>query len=49
MGVSVLTVRKELGEDFAIIDGFVEIEEDTDLDAYLRNPKGFKRTYSTLM
>lgn len=37
------TVRKELGEGFEIIDRFVEEEEDPDLDAYLRNPKGFKR------
>ncbi len=40
------TVREELGEDFEIIDGFVEVKEDPDLDAYLRNPKGFKRTLS---
>ena len=37
------TVRKELGEDFEVIDNFEEIKEDPDLDAYLRDPKGFKR------
>jgi hypothetical protein len=39
-----VTVRKELGEDFEIIDRLVEMVEDPDLDAYLRNPKGFQRT-----
>jgi hypothetical protein len=36
-------VRMELGEDFEIIDRFVEEKEDPDLDAYVRNSKGFKR------
>ena len=37
-------VRQELEEEFEIIDSFVEMVEDPDLDAYLRDPKGFKRT-----
>lgn len=38
------TVCKELGEDFEVLDRFDEIVEDPDLDVYLRDPKGFKRT-----
>lgn len=37
-------VRKELGDQFEIINRFQEIHEDPDLDAYLQDPKGFKRT-----
>ncbi len=39
-----LRVRKELGEGFEIIDRLVEMMEDPDLNAYLRDPKGFQRT-----
>jgi hypothetical protein len=37
------TCRAELGARFEIVDEFSEIHEDPDLDAYLRNPKGFQR------
>jgi hypothetical protein len=38
-----ITVRQELGEHFEVIDELVEEKEDPDLDAYLRDPRGFKR------
>jgi hypothetical protein len=38
-----IAVRQELGDQFEVIDAFVEEEEDPDLDAYLQDPKGFKR------
>lgn len=37
------TVRQELGARFEVLDELDEMQEDPDLDAYLRNPKGFKR------
>ncbi|EFH85193.1 hypothetical protein [Ktedonobacter racemifer] len=37
------TVRQELGKHFEVIDEFVEEKEDPELDAYLRDPKSFKR------
>ncbi len=38
------TVRKELGEEFEIINALVECHDDPDLDAYLQDPK-----YSTAL
>ncbi|WP_328618329.1 hypothetical protein OHS18_21935 [Amycolatopsis sp. NBC_00355] len=35
-------LRRELGED--VEDGFTELNEDPDLDRYLADPKGFKRS-----
>jgi hypothetical protein len=37
------TVRAELGDQFEIIDQQPEAVEDPDLDAYLADPKGFRR------
>ena len=37
------TVRRELGEEFEIVDAFVELHEDPDLDVYVRDPRNFKR------
>lgn len=37
------TVSRELGEQFEVIDACVPEKEDPDLDAYLRDPKGFRR------
>ena len=39
-----IIVRQELGKNFEIVDKLIEEKEDPDLDAYLRDPKGFKRT-----
>lgn len=36
-------VRRELGEEFTVEDAFGELAEDPDLDAYLADPKGFRR------
>src|SRR5271163_5028489 len=36
-------IRRELGEEFEVIDHQWELGEDPDLDAYLKNPKGFRR------
>jgi hypothetical protein len=36
-------VRQELGKQFEVIDEFVEEKEDPELDAYLQDPKSFKR------
>ena len=38
------TLREELGERFDVSDALVEMQEDPDLDAYLRDPRGFRRT-----
>jgi hypothetical protein len=38
-----IAVREELGDHFEVIDELVEEKEDPDLDAYLRDPGGFKR------
>ena len=38
-----VTVRQKLGEHFAVIGALVEVKEDPDLDAYLRDPGGFTR------
>ena len=38
-----ITIRQELGEHFEVIDELVEEKEDPDLDAYLRDPEGFRR------
>jgi hypothetical protein len=35
--------RRELGENFELINAHKNISEDPDLDAYLQNPKEFKR------
>ncbi|GLV60203.1 hypothetical protein KDH_70250 [Dictyobacter sp. S3.2.2.5] len=37
------TIRQELGEQFEVIDDFVEEVEDPELDAYLQDPQGFVR------
>ena len=37
-------IRRELGPEFQVVDQQVELAEDPDLDAYLDNPKGFRRT-----
>jgi hypothetical protein len=36
-------IRAELGSDFEVIDRQVMVSEDPDLDAYLADPKGFRR------
>jgi len=36
-------IRAELGADYEVADEFGEVHEDPDLDAYLANPKGFRR------
>lgn len=36
-------LRTELGPDYEIVDAFTEQHEDPDLDAYLADPKGFRR------
>jgi len=41
--VLLITVRQELGDHFEVIDELVEEKEDPDLDAYSRDPRGFKR------
>lgn len=39
-----LALREELGAHFDVIDAVVKMQEDPDLDAYLWNPQGFRRT-----
>jgi len=41
------TIRLELGEDFDVLNHQEPLREDPDLDAYLADPKGFRRTQST--
>jgi len=36
-------IRQELGRSFVVIDEHGELREDPDLDAYLRDPQGFRR------
>jgi hypothetical protein len=36
-------IRRELGSDFTVIDQQGQIAEDPELDAYLADPKGFRR------
>lgn len=36
-------IRAELGSDYEVVDEFKEVHEDPDLDAYLADPKGFRR------
>jgi len=36
-------IRKELGPDFEVVNEQVPMVEDPDLDAYLADPKGFRR------
>lgn len=36
-------IRQELGRRFIIIDDHGKLREDPDLDAYLRDPRGFQR------
>jgi hypothetical protein len=38
-------LRKELGPQFEVIDRQVAVREDPELDAYLANPKAFRRTH----
>lgn len=38
------TCRRELANDFELIDAYKNINEDPDLDAYLQNPVEFKRS-----
>ncbi len=38
-----VTIRGELGTKFQVIDKQNEVAEDPDLDAYLADPKGFRR------
>jgi hypothetical protein len=39
-------LRRELGPEFEVIDAQGELAEDKDLDAYLADPKGFRRERS---
>ncbi len=36
-------IRQELGRRFTVIDEHGDLREDPDLDAYLRDPRGFRR------
>ena len=36
-------IRAELRPDYEIVDEFRDVHEDPDLDAYLADPKGFRR------
>ena len=36
-------LREELGSEWTVVDQYVEVHEDPDLDRYLRDPKGFRR------
>lgn len=36
--------RRELGGDFELVDAYENINEDPELDAYLPNPREFKRS-----
>jgi hypothetical protein len=36
-------IRRELGPEFKVIDQQARCAEDTDLEAYLADPKGFRR------
>lgn len=36
-------IRRELGAEFEVVDRQGEAREDPDLDAYLADPKGFRR------
>jgi hypothetical protein len=37
------TIQTELGPEFEVIDRQGKLREDPDLDAYLTNPRGFRR------
>lgn len=37
-------IRRELGPEFEVVDRQARSTEDSDLDAYLADPKGFRRT-----
>ncbi len=36
-------IRRELGDDFDVVDEQMRMAEDPNLDAYLADPKGFRR------
>jgi hypothetical protein len=38
-------MTREMGEDFEIIIEQRPLQEDSDLDAYLQNPNGFRRAH----
>jgi hypothetical protein len=40
-------VAAKLGEEFAVINAQQPVHEDPDLDAYLQDPKGFRRPRSS--